>query len=277
MTIMAVAHGIAAQAVQEIPALTHAEAYAMAQVEAGRVLALIETLTGEDWARPTYCTAWDVRAMVAHLAGACAGFASWQEFRRQYLFNPYVRTEPMQVDGVNRRQIEDRAGRTPAELVAEFRHTAPLAARTRFRLPWLLRKLRIPFGPPLGTVPVEYLTSLIYPRDQWMHRVDICAATGKLMTLTPDHDARMVARVVRDVPGYFGAPLPAVELVLTGPAGGTYHFGTGAPVCSIEIDACDFCLRASGRIDVDTALAAAQVYGDVDIARHFFTHAIVPF
>jgi uncharacterized protein (TIGR03083 family) len=277
MTTMAPAHLGASQVAQTIPALGHSEAQAMATVEVARLVALLETLHGDDWTQPTHCTAWDVRAMVAHLAGACAAFTNWAEFRRQMVNNPYLKTEAMQVDGINRRQVEDRSQRTPAELVAEFRTVAPQAIQTRARLPWLLRKLPVPFGPPLGTVPVAYLTDLIYPRDQWMHRYDISVATGKPMQLTPEHDGRMVALVVRDLPRYFtGTSLPVVELLLTGPAGGAYRLGTGRPTSEIKMDACVFCMRVSGRIDAEQALAAADV-SDLATARQFFAQAQVPF
>ena len=164
-----------------IPALTHSEAALLAQTEYTRLLTVLEALDGDDWRQPTYCAAWTVRDMVAHLAGACAGWASWAEFRRQMIQNPYLNETGQQVDGINKRQILDRADRTPAELMAEFRAVAPKATRTRQRLPALLRNLRLPLGPPLGTAPLHYLTDNIYTRDQWMHRYDLCAATGKEM------------------------------------------------------------------------------------------------
>jgi uncharacterized protein (TIGR03083 family) len=266
------------QDARAIPALTHDEAGELAATEVARVLALLESLTDADWSQPTYCSAWDVRAMTAHLAGACAAFASWAEFRRQMMGNPYLKTEGMMVDGINRRQIEDRADRTPDELIAEFRTVAPKAVRTRYKLPWVLRKLPIPFGPPLGTAPVEYLTDVIYPRDQWMHRYDICAATGKTMVLTPEHDGRMVALIVREAaPRRLGADVPTVELALTGPAGGVYRLGQGAPFCRIELDACEFCLRASARITAEDALARVLVEGDAAAAAGFLAGAEIPF
>jgi hypothetical protein len=42
------------------------------------------------------------------------------------------------------------------------------------------------------------------------------------------------------------------------------------------MDACVFCMRVSGRIDAEQALAAADV-SDLATARQFFAHAQVPF
>ena len=54
-------------------------------------------------------------------------------------------------------------------------------------------------GAGAGLTPLEYLLDTLYPRDQWMHRYDICAATGKKMVVTPEHDGRLTALVVRDI------------------------------------------------------------------------------
>src|SRR5512138_3834641 len=102
-----------------IPALTHAEAGVMARTELERFLALVELLSAEDWAKPTACTLWNVRQMVAHQAGAYAGFASWAQFKRQWLPAPSPGPGQLQIDAVNERQIEDRAGASPGELIAE--------------------------------------------------------------------------------------------------------------------------------------------------------------
>ncbi len=183
----------------DVAGLTHSEAGAMAAHELQRTLVLLDSLEGEDWEQPTACTLWNVRDMTSHLAGACAGFASFAEFRQQYLQNPYLRQAEMSIDGINQRQVEDRAGVAPDDLIAELRAVGPKATRTRQRLPGLLRALPVPFGPPLGTVPVSYLTDLIYTRDMWRHRLDICQATGREMEVTAGHDARVTALVVRDL------------------------------------------------------------------------------
>jgi uncharacterized protein (TIGR03083 family) len=122
------------QIVLDIPTLPHGEAGKLAAVEADRLLALIESLTGDDWQQPTDCTEWTVRDMVAHLAGAVASQARWAEFKRQNMDNPYMKEVEMKIDAINRRQVEDRAEATEEELVAEFRGNAPKAVRTRQRL-----------------------------------------------------------------------------------------------------------------------------------------------
>ena len=60
-----------------IPALGHGEAAAVAQTELERFLAVLETLSHQDWDRPTACPLWNVREVVAHVTGATAAFTSW--------------------------------------------------------------------------------------------------------------------------------------------------------------------------------------------------------
>lgn len=267
------------QRVSAIPKLTHAEAGRLSQTEYERVLALLEELEGEDWGQPTYCTAWNVREMVAHLAGAVTGSTSFAEFRRQNIQHPYVKEAEEPVDGTNRLQIEEREGKTTAELVAEFRRSGQIAVQKRQDLPWLARKMRVPMG-SMGLTSFEYLMDTIYPRDQWMHRYDICAATGREMVLTAAHDGRLVALVLRDIAEKLKKEMAerSVALRLTGEAGGAYLFGRASdPNCTIEIDACVFCLRSSGRITVGDALEEATVTGDGAAAEWFLRNAEVMF
>jgi uncharacterized protein (TIGR03083 family) len=255
-----------------IPRLTHAEAGVLAQTEYERTLAVLESLTAGDWAQPTYCTAWTVRDMTAHLAGAVTGSTTVREFLRQNITNPYVKEAADPVDGINRLQLEERTGRTTAQLVSEFRANGQIAVHNRSKLPWLVRKLRAPMGPALGLTALEYLLDTLYPRDQWMHRYDICAATGKQMVVTPEHDGRITALVLLDIARKRKGLLAqrGVIVQLTGRLDGEFLFGRpDAHDCTLEIDGFDFHLRASGRISVEEAIRRAVIRGD-HAAAHWF-------
>jgi uncharacterized protein (TIGR03083 family) len=268
------------QDVRDIPRLTHAEAGKLATAEAEQVLALLESLAGDDWAQPTDCTEWNVRDMVAHLAGAVAGYASWAEFKRQYVRNPYIKEADAMVDGINRRQILDRAELTPAALVAEFREKSLQAVRNRQRVPWIVRQLRLPMGPPLGFAPFGYLLETIYTRDQWMHRVDIARATGRDMVITPGHDDRLVALVLRDLGRKLDGQLQGrrIDLFLTGAAGGNFSFGgNGEADATIAMDVYTFNRLASVRLAAESALAQATISGDRAVAAWFLDHCDVPY
>jgi uncharacterized protein (TIGR03083 family) len=264
----------------DIPALGHKEAGELARTELARFIALAETLSDEEWARPTMCTAWSVRDILAHQAGAYASFASWAEFRRQVLTNPYARQEKQSVDGINRRQLEDRQGRSPAVLLDELRELGPRAIATRQKLPGFLRAIPIPFGPPLGTMPLGYLTDNIYVRDTWMHRGDYCVATGRAMELTAAHDGRITALVVRDLEKILR---PAVRergfvLELAGPAGGIWQIGP-RPAVTIAMDALDFHILASDRAGAEDMVATGKAgfSGDADFGRKILELISVPY
>ena len=207
--------------------MTHDDWMQAATEEYRRLIDLLEQLDAEEWAAPTDCTGWDVRAMVAHLAGAAQAMARVRELIRQLRGGRRLLPDADGVDGMNELQVRERADHDPAQLLAELAQAAPRAVRARSRLPWLVRAMPVPFGPPLGTKPLGYLMDRIYTRDAWLHRVDICRATGRPMLLTAEQDGRIVDDVVVEWAELHGQPF---ELVLTGPAGGRWQRAGSAPI-----------------------------------------------
>jgi hypothetical protein len=63
------------------------------------------------------------------------------------------------------------------------------------------------------------------------------------MVTTPEHDGVLVADVVGEWARTHGQPF---RLVLTGPAGGEFHHGTGGEAIG-PLDAVEFCRILSGR------------------------------
>lgn len=272
MTVLTGVKAMAQQA-SEIPPVAHAEAGRLSRTEFERVLAVLETLDGADWQQPTYCTEWNVRDMVAHLAGSMTGSTSLREFVRQNVTHPYVKAAANSVDGTNRLQIEERANHSTAEVIAEFRQNGPIAIKNRQKLPWLVRQLPIP-----GVGNFGYLMNIIYPRDEWMHRYDICAATGKKMVITQEHDGRILNLVLLDIAKKLKKQLAGRTILLhiTGALRRTYQFGSKAqPDCTLEIDLFDFHLRASERISVEEAVRRTAVSGDQSTAHWFLNSATV--
>lgn len=277
MTLSIGVNEVTRQIVLDIPKLSHAEAGKLAQNEYERVLALIETLSGNDWDQPTYCTEWRVREMVAHLAGSVAGSSSFAAFKHQNIDNPYAKEFADPTDATNKLQVEEREVYSLSELVAEFRQKGQIAVNNRKNLPWIVRKIHLPMG-SLGFTSFEYLMDTIYPRDQWMHRYDICAATSREMITTAEHDGRIVALVLRDIAKKLRKSLSnrTIVLRLIGDAGGEYQFGRNAtPDAILEIDVFDFNLRSSGRISVDEAAGKTAVSGDYSTAKWFLENCEV--
>jgi uncharacterized protein (TIGR03083 family) len=217
----------------------HADWMSVAAVEYQRLLAVFVDLSAADWHRPTECTAWDVRQVLAHLVGAAAGTASLHELARQYRLGRHRR--PV-VDGMNDVQVSERADVSPDRLIAEFVAVSARGLSARRRLSSPLRALRVPFGPPLGVRSVGYLMDRIYTRDAWMHRIDVSRATDRPPVLTADHDGRLIADLVEEWGATHGQPF---DLTLTGAAGGHWSHGNGAtPLC---LDAVEFARILSGR------------------------------
>lgn len=269
-----------AQSAHEIPGPDHAEAGRLAQTEYERVLAVLESLEGDDWSQQTYCTEWNVRDMAAHLAGSVTASTSLAQFRHVYMSNPYLKEMDEPADAANRLQVEERSSMTAAQVVDEFRRNGPIAIRKRAALPWLVRAIPLPMGPDIGLKSVGYLTDVIYPRDEWMHRYDICAATGKQMVVTPQHDGRLIALVVWELAEKLRRELGerAIVLRLTGEAGGDYLFGAQRESdCILEMTVFTFALRSSGRITVAETHERAAIEGDSRLADWFMRNMDVPY
>jgi uncharacterized protein (TIGR03083 family) len=221
---------------------------AAASEEYARLDELLSGLADDDWRRPTDCSGWLVRDVVAHLVGTAESMARPREGLRQ-LWRARGRPGSMLVDRLNDVQVSERVDLRPSQLLTDLRDSGTRAVRTRSRLPGLLRRVPVPFGPPLGTRPVGYLTDRIYTRDAWMHRIDLARATGRPLRLTPEHDGRLVADVVGEWAEVHGRPF---RLTLTGPAGGTWQPPSGGgvdptEVPNIELDAVDLVRTLSGR------------------------------
>ena len=225
--------------------MNHAEAMALAATEYDRLLAVVNQLEPHDWAQQTDNELWDVRAMLGHVLGTMDSNASVREGLRQQraAAREAKATGAYPVDATSALQVEKHAKLSPEEVVASLHAMAPRALRGRRRTPAFVRAIPFAPGPPFpGKWKLGYIIDVIYTRDTWMHRVDLCRATGKELVLTADHDGVLVADVVEEWGRLHRQPF---TLVLTGPAGGTWSEGDGGE--QIELDAVEFCRILSGR------------------------------
>jgi uncharacterized protein (TIGR03083 family) len=152
------------------------------------------------------------------------------------------------IDALTALQASKHAHRSPPDLTEALAAAGRRAAKGRARTPSFIRRRRLPTEFEISPgVPeswtVGYLVDVILTRDTWMHRSDLAAAVGRPMTLTPEHDGVIVADVVAEWAERHGQPC---RLTLTGPAGGTWTFGSGLGP-SYELDAVEFCRILSGR------------------------------
>jgi uncharacterized protein (TIGR03083 family) len=235
-------------------ALDRPSARRLAAAEYDRFLAQLRSLEPADWARPTDCPGWDVRAVAGHVLGMAEMVASPLAFVRQ---NAAAQRAGGGIDTLTAYQVRTRAHLRPAELVDRFARVAPRAARGRQRLAAVLSRLPMPEKQVVGDQRESwrfgFLLDVVLTRDTWMHRVDVGRATGRDVDLTPEHDGRLVADVVAEWAARHGR---RYRLHLTGPAGGTWSAGSGGP--DLELDAVEFCRVLSGR-GAGTGLLAQQV------------------
>lgn len=226
--------------------ISRPQARVLAEAEFVRFADLVTSLTPDEWAQPTDCTAWDVRKMALHVLGSADAQASVKEFvhqlRRGKPLNKEIESHHW-VDGLNELQIREREHLSNDELVARLRAVGPKAVAGRWRTPPPARYLPLPFGPPIGWAPLKYLLDVGFTRDVWAHRIDIHQAIDRPMTLTADHDGRLVADIVAEWASIHGQPF---ELVLDGPAGGKFTQGVDGE--RVEIDALDFIRTLAGRL-----------------------------
>lgn len=229
------------------------EGTALSRVQYARFLDVLTTLSPDEWAAPTDCPGWSVKDVAAHVLGNLECVRSPREFLRQV--GEGKRLDPEHpYDGLNAYQVKHYAALTPDELVRRVATIAEPALRMRHRTPWLLRHLVRPTLDVAGRVPMAYVLDVIYTRDTYMHRVDVCRATGRDLELD-GVEKRIVEDMVEEWAGRHGQPF---RLTLTGPAGGTYERGSGGP--ELVCDAVEWTRVTSGRGTGEGLLATRVQY-----------------
>jgi uncharacterized protein (TIGR03083 family) len=235
----------------EIPQTPPDRVAEVAAAELDAELALLGTLDELDWHRPTDCVGWDVHDLTAHLVG------EYEEITRPWVLLRRLREghrrypRLSRLDAHNQQQINELGRQSGPDLITALAQLAPAAIRARRRLPGPLRRLPVARLFPeearrMPDVGLGYLLDVIMVRDVWMHRVDLARAIGRPLALG-EHDREVVAQVVRDVGRRWGGP--AVLLELTGPAGGRWRLGDGAPAATVRADAVGYLRAVSGRDD----------------------------
>ena len=240
------------------PGLERHVAVRLAATEYERVVETLAALAAGQWAAPTDCPGWDVRAMAGHVLGMAQMAASLPEMARQQVSSQRRsrRENVPTIDALTALQVEKNADLSAAQVVEAMRRTGPRAARGRRRTPGFVRRRTVPeeqvFGDQREWWTFGYLLDVILTRDPFMHRIDIARATGTAMRATPGHEGVLVDDVVREWSTRHGAPY---TLELTGPAGGRWQRGDGE---HLSMDAFEFCRALSGRVPA-TGLLGHQV------------------
>jgi len=97
-----------------IPRIKRSDMRQVAATEYARFLTLLHSLEDAHWARPTDCTEWDVRAVVAHIVGTAESSSIREQIRVARAGRQVAKANGVdQVDGINAVQVRERAGTTP--------------------------------------------------------------------------------------------------------------------------------------------------------------------
>src|ERR1700726_746827 len=108
------------------------DARVIAEEEFRRFADLIASLSPDEWAMPTDCTAWDVRQVALHVLGsgdAQASFATFvHQLRRGVPLNKEIDSHHW-VDGMNELQIRERSHLSNDEIVAQLSTVGPKAVK----------------------------------------------------------------------------------------------------------------------------------------------------
>lgn len=221
----------------------------LAVAEYDALLAMVGGFDAADWDRPTDCTGWRVRDMVAHVAGAAEEACRLRVMLRHQAvaLNGVRRRTGAMVDLLCAAQIADRAGMSDADLAANLRRWAAGAPDGRRRQPSVLRRITLPaFAGLRPGARLSHLLDVVYVRDVWLHRVDLQRATGVAMPVSVA-EPEVVAQVVRDLDLEWAGP--AFVLELTGRGSGRWTVGKGDPVAHVTDDAVALMRLLSGRSD----------------------------
>jgi uncharacterized protein (TIGR03083 family) len=239
------------------PSIDHEPAMRLAATEYRRCTDLLAGLTPGQWAAPTVNIGWTVRHTAGHMLGMVQMVSSLPRLIGQMSTSMRRARQAkaiVSIDHLTALQVERNAALSTEELVREWRELAPKAVRFRSRAPRLVRDRVMPepqlIGGRLERWTFGFLIDVILTRDPFMHRLDICAATGADPQPVAEHDGVLVADVVREWTLRHGT---GCELRLTGPAGGRWNSGGEL----ITLDALDFCRVVSGRGEGAGLLATA--------------------
>lgn len=250
--------------------------------EHAHALALIDSLTPEEWAAPSGCTGWRVQDVVAHMGSVF----------RSICGDPSIPSDPSgDAEKSAELAVAPRKEWTPEEVAAEYREWAPkgVGALTALQDPPMADAV-VPLG-NLGSHPMHILANAIV-FDHYCHlRHDIGAAIPRAAALPHDADAlgATIEWMLLGLPqmcqsALAGAPRQAVNLHFDGVADQdfvlepgddlwTVRPGTLAGAPTLRTTAHDFVAwgtkrgdwRATSTLDGAGSDAAAQVLDAINI------------
>lgn len=255
----------------DVARIDHAHAVELLRPEVDATGALLGELSADEWLLPTECAGWTVRDIAAHVMGNAEITLDPDLMERRFQEGTARYPELYRLDALNEMAVDAGRDRQATELAGEFSRVWHRAVEALPDIPGSARGQTFDTGYP-GVPPIRlgYVVDVILVRDLWMHRVDICRATGRSFE-NHEHDRPVVEQALRDLDD--GWTEPSLVLDLTGAVVGDWQLGADGAVATVQVDAVDLMRNLSGRTDPEPELI---VRGDTSV-RDAVRAARVPF
>jgi uncharacterized protein (TIGR03083 family) len=121
--------------VARIPPLDRRRAAQIAEAELAAFQRVVSELDRSDWDRPTDSASWSARDIIAHVAGQYEELARLGTFLRRLRAAKRNYPGRIALDGRNQVQLDELAGRSPAELTAHLSWYGPKGLAAVRRMP----------------------------------------------------------------------------------------------------------------------------------------------
>lgn len=234
----------------------HGHAIELISAEVNAMGAVVRGLAPSDWLLPTDCTGWDVHSLVAHIVGNAENILDPDLMQRRAREGTEKYPQLYLVDAMNEMAVDDWRDKPSTALVDEFNRLWPRAVEALRTMPESARQQTFESGyPDVPTLTFGYICDVIFTRDMWMHRVDLCRATGKPFA-PGEHSRDVIAQILRDLDDAWEGDSFVLEL--TGATTGDWQIGAGEPVLTVGCDAVEFLRNLSGRTEPEPALTVVR-------------------
>lgn len=211
--------------------------------ERERLVEYLQTLDDTAWETPSLCEGWTVRELYAHLVANAADAAAF-------------RVEGMGSPEFNQRQVDERADRTPQQLLEEHAEQAALLDGIAESMTPETWESELPGfdGRTLGWGVQRLL------EDIWVHAQDIRIPLGAPMTSGPGLDATLEV-IASELPERLRRHAPAVAVVELAAGGQAFKAvaSEGGAAVRISGDPGAIALVATGRLSLSEATQSGKV------------------
>lgn len=237
----------------------------------GELLRLLESLSPQDWTRPTVCAGWTVKDVAAHILDT--------QLRLVSMGRDGFRPEGRKIQGY--RDLVDFLNELNAQWVKAFRRVSPQVLVAMLRdsgeqLTEYVTQLD-PDGPAL--FPVAWAGEEVSQQwfdtgrnytEYWHHQQQIREAVGAEGLVGVRWLGPVIALFVRAIPlAYQGQAGGRLTVEITGEAGGVWVFDVGSAEARVRLsDDTAWRLFTKG-ISRDLARSRVEVFGDAEMGERF--------